>query len=286
MSLEVLFDAARSGDDERVAQILGQHASLDYLEGATALHYAAARGHGKVVSLLLASRPELIHRTTREGSTALHSAVQMGHESVFDQLLHASPDLIAVAASDGVTVLHDAARNGYGGLVARILALRPRVAAAVTNDGWNALGFAVWNGHQSIAEQLLAAQPELIHGVTAEGDTILHLAVSNCNNMPFVAKLWRLNPRAVRHENIYSFTPFHNAIMHEKNALIELFQWSFSFDEIVTVFTKEKINYQQRYRPVMERQCEPLLAYLPLDLLGTVLEYLGFKRQNTTRQPA
>lgn len=246
--------------------------ALSSLGDMNALHHAAKGGHDKVVALLLAARNDLVPKVTRAGKTALHLAVEMGHEKVFDQLLF--PCLIGAVCADG-TILHCAARNGHDHLVGRILALRPTMIDSV-NHGYNALEWAIKGGHQTVAGRLLATKPELISRVAHHKNTVLHIAVEHLCDPQFVAKLWRMDALALQNVNSTNRTPFHLAILKNKNELIELFQWRLSFDDIVCAFTQEGISYQERYRPVIEEQCESLLGDLNQDVMSTVFEYLGF----------
>lgn len=59
----------------------------------------------------------------------------------------------------------------------------------------------------------------------------------------------------------------------QKNELVELFQWSLSFDDIVT---QRGASDEERYRPAMEQQCQSLFVCLNQDVVGVVFEYLGF----------
>ena len=121
----------------------------------------------------------------------------------------------------------------------------------------------------------------MIFAVGNAGNTILH-GVSRSEQFrrkcrpEFIAKLWRLNPAALRALNTDKETPFHIVVSSENDALFDLFQWSLSLDEIVSACEAHWMSYE-RLRPVMEVQCETLLTLLNQDVLGTVFEYLGFK---------
>lgn len=73
--------------------------------------------------------------------------------------------------------------------------------------------------------------------------------------------------------------PFSLAIAKERGELIEMFQWKLSFDEIVSAFALREVDCYDRYRPVMEGQCESLSAWLNRDVVDIVFEYLGFNRE-------
>lgn len=241
-----------------------------------ALHLAAENGHAQVVAQLLAASPSLITSTSESGRTALSFAVENGHEEVFAQLLAACPELI----DKDPRVLHHAARNGHDNMVAQIVALRPESISVVAN-GWTPLVWAVFRGHEQIAERLLAIKTDEVFADVAPLDcSLLHVASRTCSR-EFVAKLLRMNPRALHH-TIPNHMPFFNALMFQRDDLIELFQWSQSFDEIVEVFTQLKESYQERYLPVMERQCEGLFESIGRDVTDIVFEYLGLEPHKRT----
>lgn len=281
------FGAARNGHDERVAELLiTLPVLIDTTDsaGMTALHHAAERGHEQIVTRLLLQAAKYDLRTiNHRGETVLHCAAKMGHERVFSQLLAACPDLIDMVCDDGSTVLHCAAGNGHDSLVAQILALRPQMAT-MERSRWTPLECALEGGHQRVAERLLAAKPELANHISGFHRTTLHraTAAAKCDDK-FVAKLWQMNPKALRQINAYDRTPFYCAIMKKRNDLIELFQWHLSLDEIELAFSRYHISYQDRYRPVMERLCAQLWECLHQDVVATVFEYLGFEPAKRAR---
>lgn len=273
-----LHFAAEEGHDKVVARLLaaGPHlAKVSTSNGMSALHFAAYGGNHKVVTQLLAASPSLITSIDNSSWTALAFAAVCGHEKVFTQLLTACPQLL----ERDDAVLHCAAENGHDGIVAQIVALCPGKIAVVNADGWTALKSAIFYGHQRVAERLLAIRPDEVYDTYP---SLLHIATRECS-FEFVAKLWRMNPQALRAVWLDN-TPFDWAILHERNDLIGLFQWSLSFDEIVCAFIRHELGFETRYRPVMDTLCEPLWGSLNQDVMGTVFEYLGFgppKRRET-----
>lgn len=344
MNPDEWFNAARDGDDTRVAELLARQPDLIDLvdeNKANALHHAALSGHETVVAQLLAARPALINAKDVSGETPLDVAASNGEtatvaqmlatnvacvgsitkglyrafkrdhdevttllldvrpplidatdpyavktifyaieencETLVSQLLAACPDLADAVETMGASVLHGAAVSGSASMVDQILAARPELISAVYQGGWNALMSAVVEGRQHIAEKLLDRRPELIFQVANGGDTVLHMAVSRCRDPQFVAKLWRLNPQALTHANAQFETPFYVAVQHREEQLIDLFQWSLSFDTIVKTFTKSRVSYQERYGPLMEQECASLFEQMNPDVVSVVFEFLGLE---------
>lgn len=193
--------------------------------------------------------------------------------------LAAQPQLIdQVDSIYGDTVLHSTAKIGYDNLVARILSLRPEMINAKNGSGENVLASAVGGGHEVVAERLLALKPDLIVETDNFKWSILHHAIPSCSR-DFVARLWRLNPEALHAITEERNTPFSLAVLSHRDDLMELFQWKLNLDEIVDAFLVRQItnnNWRERYRPVLEEQCQCLEELLTRDVKGVVLEYLGF----------
>lgn len=246
-----LFTAAKEGDDERVAEIL-------------------------------AERPELIDQVDFDRMTALHFAASGGHEKVVARLLAARPTLAEAKTCGNWSALSCAVAKGHDKVVEQILAAAPHLIHAPDQYP---LHRAAMFGQEKIVAMLLAASPDLLHAVCGGDWLSLHCECT----ASFVAKLWRMNPRALHALGKDARTPFHIAVKMNKTELIDMFQWSLSFDEIVSAFTKEQVDFEDRYRPIMEQQCESLVEYLNQDVTSVVFEFLGFdpvkkrpcKRANT-----
>lgn len=279
-----LHFAAQNGHDKVVALLLaaGPPSALVDAEtsgGFTALRLAVAGGHHKVVAQLLPAmnnNPSSTASIFNWGRAALSSAARLGHAEVFTQLLAAYPELL----DNNSAALHNAASKGHDNIVAQIVAQRPEFVSKPNELGRTALMCAAINGHEQVAERLLAIQSEegaCCCAVPSNKYTLLHAAVRT-SSREFVAKVWRMNPRALR-AACQGATPFQHVVQFGRNDLIELFQWSLSLDEIVRAFKRvNKLDYyEERCRPLMERQCECLLESLHRDVAKTVFEYIGFE---------
>jgi len=284
--LTALHCAASMGHDKIVAQLLTAsptliHAVTDL--GCTALHCAAQKGHEAIIAQLLAVNPTLIDATTNGGWTALHEAASKGQEKIVAQLLAVKPTLIFAITNDEHTALHIAAHYGHDKVVTQLLTACPTLVDAVTSAHMTALHCAITEGHESTAELLLAAHPQSIHAIDGAGNTALHLALQTDASSPeFIAELLNRDPHALHCVNQDAETPFLFAVAIDDDSGIALLQWKLCFDDIVSAFEKCQKSHVNRFRPVMEAQCEALLSSLNQDVVRTVHEYLGFE---SIRQP-
>lgn len=117
-------------------------------DGTTALHLAAQRGWMSVVLLLIAERPNLLHRRTRTGYTVLHYAAVGGAYDVVKMLLEKHRDALdaQAAAEDGRTALHDAAWSApYEVVKARSQTTKKDCLRLLVDQGWS-LGAATREG--------------------------------------------------------------------------------------------------------------------------------------------
>ena len=114
-----LIDAAQSGDDKQVTNIIMrcsnfQKQILDSRNdwGSTALHHAAEGGHLSVVKILVCARASATI-LNNQGETCLHRATFAKQTAVVSYLASKCPDAIDVPSDAGATALHYAAKYGY-----------------------------------------------------------------------------------------------------------------------------------------------------------------------------
>lgn len=285
----VFHIAAKNGQEKMVTQLLEMcpvqeshkliHTTAK--DDWTPLHWAAACGNDKIVAKLLEASPALIDAVTDEGWTALHWAIQRGHDKVVTQLLALHPASIDALTASEVSVLHIAAWCGNNALVARLLALKPELLNALDQRGRSVLHFAALGKRESTVRSLLAYSPELVKGIDqAEENTVLHVVLENCKHQrELVEDVWRLNPQALHIANSEGATPFHIAVRYELDYALELFQWSLTIDEIELAYQQNRGslgNYVERFKPVLEAQCELLTVWLPGEVVKVVVEYFDF----------
>jgi outer membrane protein assembly factor BamB len=129
---EELFAAARRGDAKAVEALLDQGADVNAKTayGATALHFAADKGHVDVVKLLLKRKANPNAADTFYGATPLTWANMRAHTGVLAELM-------ANGATGGAGLLRSAAAQGKVDLVKAILAHAKPTAEQLT---------AAWKG--------------------------------------------------------------------------------------------------------------------------------------------
>lgn len=146
--------------------------------GRTPLFYAAARGHGECVALMVDVRMEWIDAGDNAGDTPLHIAACRGHADVVELLLEsgATPTL---ANAKGLTPAHVAASDScLGSLLAYGASTR-----VVDASGRTPLFTMCAAGRASAAALLCeleeGARGDALRIVDARGDTPLHAAACN-----------------------------------------------------------------------------------------------------------
>ncbi len=124
---------------------------------------AAARGHARIVRLLLRHGAEINSRSD-DGHTALMLASYAGKDAAVAALLawQRSAPLLDVQSSLGLTALMEAAGEGHIGIVRRLLAHRVPAPPSVdvkSGEGHTALAYACARGKAAIVRALLARSP-------------------------------------------------------------------------------------------------------------------------------
>lgn len=194
-----LMQACQFGHWEVVQTLMLFKANIhrtDYLNGGTALHFAALNGHTRCIRLLLVdyvpsepnfwsimrssldaegSLPDfdegalssLVNRRADGGITALHMAALNGHAGSVQLLLDLGASVSDVTIEDGTTIdligaestpLHYAACGGNAACC-QVLIARGASLAAVNANGWTPLMVArSW--HRNWLEGILSRQPE------------------------------------------------------------------------------------------------------------------------------
>ena len=141
-------DAAMRGDVEQVRTLLRQGSDVNAAQGdgMTALHWAAERGDGELVSVLLYAGANVAPITRIGSYTPLHMAARSGHLAATNALLEAGADLSVRASNGGATPLHLAATSGDSAVVQSLLTHGAEVD--VREDRWKQTPLifaAAWN---------------------------------------------------------------------------------------------------------------------------------------------
>lgn len=173
---DALASAAREGDSSTVRAVIAAGADLDAIgsDGATALHWAAARGYLDVVNLLLKAGADTEILDEREYSTPLQWAAGGGSADVVRALLKAGADTDA----GEMPALHIAAVDGSVGVVKALVAAGADVNqlnADFPHGGDYLVGIApmhlaAWHGQTDVIKVLLEAGADVNrksrHGAT------------------------------------------------------------------------------------------------------------------------
>lgn len=153
-----VFEAAASGQADRVAALLREHPELAHAyahDGWTALHLAAFFGHTAAAEALLAGGAD-VHAWSRnsQGNQPLHAAAAGDHPELVSLLIIAGAD-VGARAAESFTALHSAAQNGNTAIIRALLDAGADPNAA-TADGRTPLDLAIAAGRQGAADLLLA----------------------------------------------------------------------------------------------------------------------------------
>ncbi|KAJ5692301.1 hypothetical protein N7462_001724 [Penicillium macrosclerotiorum] len=159
--------------------------------GMTALHYSAHEGQYHATELLISQGARPRGRTTF-GETVLHLAAARGHERILRLLLKNTEDPSIINEKDlmGWTVAHRAIISGNEDLVKYLVALEIVDWTKVDRHGRTPLAFAAAFAPLSILQIVLGARKQAngICFIDAFGNTLLHLAASGNNEstLPFI----------------------------------------------------------------------------------------------------
>ena len=110
----LVHDDAAKGDLARVKALIAQKPSLVNArdkDGATPLHYAAAKGDAEIIRFLLSKKAD-VGACKKDGVTPLHVAVALGHKDAVEALLKAKANPNA-KDKKGRTPITLAQANGF-----------------------------------------------------------------------------------------------------------------------------------------------------------------------------
>ena len=154
--------------------------------GQTALHFAAEKGHARVVELLLQHNPPArLDLVTNSGLCALMFAARNGHGNIVEMLLDAGASVVLLKKC-GATVrrrredlLRAGAQVGVERLVQACLSKDVDINAK-DDSGQTALHFATDKGHARVVELLLQHNPPArVDLAMKSGESALMLAARN-----------------------------------------------------------------------------------------------------------
>ncbi len=154
-----LVDAARRGDLAMVEDLLARGADVSESagDGMTALHWAAAGGHGAVLRTLLEAGADATATTRIGGHTPLHVASRAGQGAAVAALLDSGADPNRPTTGSGATALHLAAGAiGGQGAVRALLEAGADPNRRERSAGQTPIMFAAAAGRTDAVAQLLA----------------------------------------------------------------------------------------------------------------------------------
>ena len=153
-----LFDAAKSGDVEKVREILEcGKCTVNCTDsfGWTPLHWACCKRHIDVIRVLVSEFKADMTIPTPYGVTPLKLAVAHGHTYVVHVLMIDYQCPVDVKDQDGYTALHYSCINGYVDIVKILVKCKANVNAR-TDSGDTPLTLAAINEHDNIVHALLS----------------------------------------------------------------------------------------------------------------------------------
>lgn len=147
-----LIEFVKSGNLDGVRRQLAGGCDVNYScppDGATALYWAACKGHLSVCNWLVRYGADVNQAVDKSGSLPLHGAADRGHVDCVLLLIRKGSNIDAKTKSNDDTALHLAAYRGHV-TVCRLLLLYGACAEALNAQGCTALDQAQMQSHYDI----------------------------------------------------------------------------------------------------------------------------------------
>jgi ankyrin repeat protein len=218
-----LQDAARSGNIEQIKNLLSNGIKVDAKDekyGATALHWAAVKGHKDIAKLLLTKSANVNMKNTG-GDMPLHLAVAFCHKEVAEILITYGAD-VNETRKEGSSPLHTAVERCSKTMVEFLISKGANINAQVKYGqmrGQTPLYRAAGKNLQSMAALLVSknANPNISN---KDGDTPLHVAAAH--GYKNLVELLIAKGADVNAKSNDGTTPFDFAIQQDHNDVAHL----------------------------------------------------------------
>jgi len=195
----------------------------------TPLHCAVAKGHGRLVQILLDKGAE-VNVKNNVAWAPLHQAANDGHERIAQMLLAKGAE-VNVKHKGGWTPLHQAANEGHERIVQMLLGNGANVNVK-TQKGLAPLHLATSNGHGRIVQMLLDKGAEV--NVKHKGEwTPLHQAAAKGHER--VVQVLLEKGAEVNIRDVTDWTPLHHATSNGHERVVQML-----LDKAVEVNVKNK----------------------------------------------
>ncbi|OOQ87883.1 hypothetical protein PEBR_15031 [Penicillium brasilianum] len=149
------------------------------LEGFTALHHAASRGHLAICQLLLRAKKMKVNARSKSQCTPLWLAASNGHEEVVSLLIEKQADIMASDALIHQAPISRGAENGHKAVVKVLIEKGADLEARDKRWGQTPLLWAAENGHGAVVKVLLDKGADLEAKDEHWGRTALSWAAGN-----------------------------------------------------------------------------------------------------------
>ncbi|MHC4167917.1 MAG: ankyrin repeat domain-containing protein [Planctomycetota bacterium] len=222
----LLHEAAREGNLERVNKLMESVEDMDAKDGfgVTALNYAAAMGHEKIVKALIA-RGAAINAKDDDGITPLAAAIDEAypaeagtvHDRIIKLLVAHGADVTAKGES-GMTALHWAVNTGQMDFAEQLITKGAEINAK-EDSGRTPLHDAAYDGNINIVKLLLEKGADVNIKQDRTGNTPLHSAAFAGHKD--VVMLLVANGADITKRDDSGSTPLHDAAWDGHTDIIE-----------------------------------------------------------------
>ncbi|RWR84303.1 ankyrin repeat-containing protein NPR4-like protein [Cinnamomum micranthum f. kanehirae] len=216
-----LHVGAQYGNVEFVREILIRKGELTHelnFEGQSPLHLASARGHAKVMLMLVS--PEKLNS---KGQSPLHLASERGHVEVVEEILHKDANACFIRDRDGRIPLHLAAINGRLEVLEVLIRADKITAFILTKGGKPILHLCAENNKFEALKKLIELVKDergFVNLTDRDDNTILHLLAAK-DKLEVISFLLKIPEVDVNAKNSAGFMPLEVSLQQNENMLLE-----------------------------------------------------------------